>query len=176
MSTKNKTIVAVAIVVAFAVVVFSVYWFVFRKKTMIRKTGRKGKNLIKLHEGLRLQAYVCPSGVLTIGYGHTSNVRSGQSISETEAEALLNADLAVAEGAVNDAGLALNQNQFDALVSFVFNVGAGNFRGSTLLKKVKANPDDESIRAEFGRWINGSSGKLAGLVKRRADEADLYFS
>lgn len=144
------------------------------------KTSNKGVELIKQFEGLRLKAYKDQKGVWTIGYGHTGGVKSGDVITEQEAEKLLENDLKTAENAVNEQNLSLSQNQFDALVSFVFNVGTGNFRSSTLLKKAKANPDDPTIRNEFLKWnkarINGTLKPLTGLTRRRAAEADLYFT
>ncbi|MBN1989361.1 MAG: lysozyme [Bacteroidales bacterium] len=140
------------------------------------KTSQKGINLIKGHETLRLKAYLCPAGVLTIGYGHTKGVKDGDTITEQQAEQFLKEDLAEAEDAVLRTKVALNQNQFDALVSFVFNVGASKFNGSTLKKKLLKNASDKSISNEFSRWIYSKGEKLNGLVKRREDEATLYFS
>ena len=87
------------------------------------RTSRKGIEFIKAHEGLRLDAYLCPAGVPTIGYGHTHGVKMGDRITEEQAEKFLIDDLIVAETEVNRYGLNINQNQFDALVSFVYNVG-----------------------------------------------------
>jgi len=140
------------------------------------KTSRKGIDLIARHEGLRLQAYRCPAGVLTIGYGHTGNVKEGQVITEDYARYLLASDLSSAEKTVERYLPNLNQNQFDALVSFVFNVGSGNFESSTLLKKAKVNVNDPSIADEFCRWNKAAGKILPGLVKRRDDEAKLYFT
>jgi len=140
------------------------------------KTSNNGIELIKRHEGLRLNAYKCTSGKLTIGYGHTKGVKIGQTITEEEAERLLREDLIVAENEINRHNLNLNQNQFDALVSFVFNVGIGNFQTSTLLKKIKLDPNNKSIENEFKRWVY-SGGKVSlGLIKRRKEEAELYFN
>lgn len=139
------------------------------------KTSDKGIKLITAHEGLRLEAYKCPAGVYTIGYGHTRTARPGMVISKQRAEELLKDDLITAENAVNNQNLKLNQNQFDALVSFVFNVGSGNFRTSTLLRKVKANADDPSIADEFMRWNKANGRVLFGLVRRREEESKLYF-
>ena len=132
--------------------------------------------MIARHEGLRLEAYKCPAGVWTIGYGHTRTAKEGLVITRQRAEDLLKDDLITAENAVSNQHLKLNQNQFDALVSFVFNVGSGNFKRSTLLKKAKASAADPTIRDEFARWNQGGGRVLPGLVKRRADEANLYFS
>lgn len=142
---------------------------------MKMKTSDNGIEFIKKHEGLRLKAYLCPSGKPTIGYGHTKGVKLGDVITEEEAEQLLREDLIVVENEINRHNLNLNQNQFDALVSFVYNVGIGNFRSSTLLKKIKANPNDESIANEFKRWVYSNGKRLPGLVKRREEEAELYF-
>lgn len=145
------------------------------------KTSNKGIAMIKGHEGFRSRAYRCPAGVWTIGYGHTRGVHSGDVITESQAEKFLRADLETAERAVLEQKLNVNQNKFDALVSFVFNVGAGNFKRSTLLKKAKANVNEPSIATEFRKWKfakNPNTGKmevLPGLVRRREDELKLYF-
>ena len=105
------------------------------------KTGTRGKKLIKSFEGFRAIAYICPAGVPTIGYGTTringSRVKEGMKITSDEAEVFLEQDLKVFEDAINHNVLVeINQNQFDALVSFVYNVGIANFKKSTLLKKL----------------------------------------
>lgn len=132
--------------------------------------------MIRKFEGLQLAAYRCPAGVWTIGYGHTSGVVPGMRITASQVEELLAQDVAVAEGIVNDEGLGLRQCQFDALVSFVFNVGGANFRRSTLLSRVKADPNDNSIMDEFLRWVYGGGVVLPGLQKRRLEEMRLYFA
>ena len=140
------------------------------------KISNKGIELIKRHEGLVLKAYRCPADKWTIGYGHTLNVKSTDVINKEQAEYFLRQDVKSAESDVNREKLNLTQNQFDALVSFVFNLGGGNFKKWTLLRKVKANPNDPTIRAEFERWIYAGGKVLNGLVKRRKEEADLYFT
>ena len=140
------------------------------------KTSPKGITLIKEFEGLRLKAYKCPGGVWTIGYGHTAGVKPGMVISEAQAEEYLMADLIASEKYLNDLRLAINQNQFDALISFIYNVGTGNFSSSTLLSKVKANPLDNSIMDEFLRWVYSKGRVLPGLQRRRLAEMKLYFS
>ena len=140
------------------------------------KTSKAGLNIIKEHEGLRLNAYQDPVGIWTIGYGHTATAQQGQTITEKQAEALLIQDVQTAENAVNSQISApINQNQFDALVSWTFNLGSGSLFRSTLKKKVNANPNDPSIKDEFMRWVNAGGQVLNGLVKRRAKEAELYF-
>lgn len=139
-------------------------------------TSPKGIALIKEFEGLRLKAYQCPGGVWTIGYGHTAGVKPGMLISKAQAEEYLKADLIAFERYLNGLGLALNQNQFDALISFIYNVGTGNFSNSTLLRKVRANPQDNSIMDEFLRWVYSKGRVLPGLQRRRLAEMKLYFS
>ena len=140
------------------------------------KTSHKGIALIKEFEGLRLKAYKCPGGVWTIGYGHTAGVKPGMVISEAQAEEYLMADLIASEKYLNDLRLAINQNQFDALISFIYNVGTGNFSRSTLLRKVRANPQDNSIMDEFLRWVYSKGRVLPSLQRRRLAEMKLYFS
>ena len=139
-------------------------------------TSPKGIALIKEFEGLRLKAYQCPGGVWTIGDGHTAGVKPGMLISKAQAEEYLKADLIAFERYLNGLGLALNQNQFDALVSFIYNVGTGNFSNSTLLRKVRANPQENSIMDEFLRWVYSKGRVLPGLQRRRLAEMKLYFS
>ena len=139
-------------------------------------TSPKGIALIKEFEGLRLKAYKCPGGVWTIGYGHTAGVKPGMVITKAQAEEYLKADLIAFERYLNGLGLALNQNQFDALISFIYNVGTGNFSNSTLLRKVRANPQDNSIMDEFLRWVYSKGRVLPGLQRRRLAEMKLYFS
>ena len=140
------------------------------------KTSPKGIALIKEFEGLRLKAYKCPGGVWTIGYGHTAGVKPGMVITESQAEEFLKEDLLVFEKAVNNQNLSINQNQFDALVSLVYNIGIGNFKKSTLLLKVRIDPGDNSIMDEFLRWVYSKGRVLPGLQRRRLAEVKLYFS
>ena len=139
------------------------------------KASSKAYELIRKFEGKSNTAYQDSVGVWTIGYGHTGDVVKGQTITDAEVERLLAADVAVAEKVVNAQNLTLTQNQFDALVDFVFNLGSGNFQKSTLLKKIKADPNDPTIYDEFLRWVYAGGVKLLGLVRRRTDEAELYF-
>lgn len=140
--------------------------------------SNKGKNLIKEFEGLRLTAYQDSVGVWTIGYGHTGNVSKGQVITQAQADAFFDSDVQKFVNGVRSAvgNTQLTQGQFDALVSFSYNLGLGNLQKSTLLKKVKANPNDKSIRDEFLKWVKAGGVTLQGLVRRRTAEADLYFS
>lgn len=139
------------------------------------KASQKAINLIKEFEGLRLKAYLCTSEKWTIGYGHTKGVKPNDVITNEEAEKFFEEDLNVVEDEINQYNLDLNQNQFDALTSFVFNVGGKQFRTSTLLKKIKVNPNDTTIRNEFLRWIYSNGKPSMGLKRRREKEANLYF-
>ena len=141
------------------------------------KTSYIGRKLIKTFEGYRSEAYLCPAGKWTIGYGHTSGVQEGDTWSKKQADIYLQEDLQWAEKAVNAQNLDLNQYQFDALVSFVYNVGSGNFQSSTLLQKIKANPKDyAAIEEEWKKWKYSNKQVLKGLVRRRAAEFELYKS
>ncbi|WP_337871619.1 lysozyme [Ignavibacterium sp.] len=150
-------------------------------KTNSTKTVSKaGIDLIKKYEGLRLTAYKDPAGILTIGYGHTKTVKPGMSINKEMAELLLKIDLIDAENIVRDyVDIELTQTQFDALVSFVFNVGAGKFIKSTLLRLLN---DGKILEAgeEFMKWTKartpGGMKELPGLVKRRAEEKALFLA
>lgn len=139
------------------------------------KTGSKGIALIKSYEGLKLEAYKCPAGVWTIGYGHTKGVIEGQVITKDQADIFLKEDLSDAEKAVNKQNVLFTQNQFDALVSFTYNLGSGNLEMSTLLKKAKVGPNDVTIKSEFAKWNKAKGEILNGLIRRREAEANLYF-
>lgn len=133
-----------------------------------------GLALIKRSEGFRADAYRDAAGIWTIGYGHTGNVRAGDRVTPAEGEALLRADLAVAEDEVARAvRVPLRQGQFDALASFVFNLGGPALEGSTLLRKLNAG-DYAGAAAEFPRWCHAGQGVLPGLVTRRAAERALF--
>ena len=132
--------------------------------------------LIKSFEQLRLNSYLCPAGVWTIGYGHTDGVNQGMLITEKTADGFLKQDIRNAEHCINQMDVDLTQEQFDALVSFVFNVGVQAFNVSTLKKKILKNPNDPSIADEFRRWVYAVNKKLPGLIKRREQEIKLYYS
>ena len=142
------------------------------------KISPTGIKLIKSFEGLRLTSYVCPVGVITIGYGHTENVLAGAKITEKEADALLKQDLVKFEKAVlNYVTIDLNQNQFDALVSFCFNVGAQAFKSSTLVKRLNNGENPNIVAAEeLPRWNKGDGKVLEGLSRRRSAEVELFCS
>lgn len=142
-----------------------------------RRISQAGLELIKHFEGLRLCAYLDPVGVWTIGYGHTKfHARPGNCISEPEAEEILRNDVEVFEAAVSRlVKVPLTQNQFDALVSFAFNVGVGALERSTLLKKLNAG-NCQGAAAEFPRWVYAGGRRLPGLVRRRAAEKEIFLS
>jgi len=135
------------------------------------KTSKNGIDLIKQFESLRLEPYYCSAGVLTIGYGHTRTVHPNMEITKEQAEDLLKSDLEIFEKCVID----LDQNKFDALVSFAFNLGCGSLKTSTLYGMVKENPNNLYIAGEFVKWIKAGGKPLRGLLKRRLAEAQLYF-
>lgn len=138
---------------------------------------QEGIELIKSFEGLRLKAYKCPAGVWTIGYGHTKGVKEGDVITEQEAEDMLKKDVVGFEINVRGAVIPnLNDHQYDALTSFAYNVGLGNFRKSTLLRLINSGiTAREDITNQFMRWVYAGGKKLTGLVRRRTAEAELYF-
>jgi len=140
------------------------------------KTSNEGIEFIKRHESLRLHAYKDAVGVWTIGYGHTSTAKPGMVITEEEAEKLLIQNLKAVEDEINRYLLPLKQHQFDSLASFVFNVGVGAFRKSTLLKLLKMDVNHPDIINQFNRWVYGGGKILPGLVRRRKDEANLYMT
>ncbi|TNC10833.1 lysozyme [Methylobacterium terricola] len=138
------------------------------------RTNETGKDLIKSFEGLKLTAYKCPAGVWTIGWGTTLGVTKGMTITLAQAEDLFSRDLVKFEKAVEkNVTVPLNENQFAALVSFAYNLGEGNLKSSTLLKKVNAG-DFKAAAAEFPKWNKAGGKVLAGLTRRRADEAKLF--
>ena len=149
----------------------------------ITNISKKGVDLIKSFEGLRLKPYLCSAKVPTIGYGNTfyengSKVTlKDEAITEARATELLEWSLNKFEQYVDSYCIdTINQNQFDALVSFCYNLGPANLKSSTLLKKVNKDPNDPTIRAEFMKWNKAGGRALAGLTRRREAEANLYFS
>ena len=139
-------------------------------------------NLIKMFEGYKPKAYLCPASVVTIGFGSTMytdgrKIKLGDTINEQQANELLMWELRNKAFALH--GLNLNQNQFDSCLSFIYNLGIGAFAKSTLKKKISLNPNDKSIKDEFLKWnkarVNGELMELKGLTRRRIAEADLYF-
>ncbi len=138
------------------------------------KTSKEGIALIKKFEGCELEAYRCSADVLTIGYGHTQGVNEGDSCTQEEAEDLLVKDLEEFEFYVNDiVEQELNQNQFDALVAWTFNLGPTNLRSSTLLKRLNEGDFDDAPH-QIRRWNKAGGQVLDGLIRRREAEALLF--
>lgn len=135
-----------------------------------------GLDIIKKFEGLRLQAYLCPAGKPTIGWGHTYGVKMGRTISVAEAEVLLDHDYQDALSGVEELiTVPLTENQLGALASFVFNLGRGKLIGSTLRKKLNQG-DYKGAAEELDKWVYAGGVKLDGLVARRAAEKELFLS
>jgi lysozyme len=139
-------------------------------------------NLIKLFEGYKAKSYLCPASVVTIGWGSTMytdgrKIKIGDTINEQQAEELLMWELKNKSIALH--GLNINQNQYDSLLSFIYNLGIGAFAKSTLKKKILANPNDPTIKSEFMKWnkarVGGQLMELKGLTRRRIAEAEMYF-
>lgn len=130
-------------------------------------------SLTKKSEGCRLRAYQDTGGVWTIGYGHTGGVRPNQQITQQMADTLLKHDMEYAATVVNEHALPCTQNQFDALVDFVFNVGPTQFLHSTLFRLHKAGEYTKAA-AEFPKWKFDNGKVIEGLVVRRKAEQELY--
>ena len=138
------------------------------------KTSAEGIALIKKFEGLELDSYQCSANVWTLGYGHTQGVAEGDSCSEEEAEIILVNDLKEFETYVNAlVDVELDQNQFDALVAWTFNLGPTNLSTSTLLKKLNAGEYND-VPSEIKRWNRAGGQVLDGLIRRREAEALLF--
>lgn len=135
----------------------------------------EGLALIKKFEGCELEAYQCSAGVWTIGYGHTKGVAPGDSVSQEEAEQMLVDELHEYESYINEyVTVALSQNQFDALVSWVYNLGPANLKASTMLKVLNSG-DYEGVPAQIKRWNKAGGKVLQGLIRRREAEALLFI-
>lgn len=138
-------------------------------------TSRKGIQLIKDFEGLKLESYKCPAGVWTIGYGHTKGVKPNMVIDQMRADDLLIEDIAPIERLLNDLRINFRQEQFDALVLWIFNLGANAFQKSTLYIRIGSNASDEEITDEIVKWVNANKKPLLGLKKRRIAEANMFL-
>ena len=147
------------------------------------KISQKGLDLIKKFEGFSAKPYLCPAGVPTIGYGatyYTNGTKvtmSDEPISEEWAEQLLSNMVHTYEkGVISLVIPKITQNQFDALVSFAYNVGVTNFRKSTLLRLINKDPNNPEIATQFMKWVRGGGKVINGLIKRRQIESKLYFT
>ena len=138
------------------------------------KISSNGIDLIKHYEGCETEAYLCPANVWTIGYGHIKGVKEGDVITEQQAHDMLVEELEEYEGYVNTkVTVDLNQDQFDALVSWVYNLGSGNFTSSTLLKVLNSG-DYAGVPEQILRWNKANGQVLEGLSRRRESEAELF--
>ena len=138
------------------------------------KISQEGISLIKKFEGCELTAYQCSAGVWTIGYGHTKGIEEGMEITQQEAEDMLVEELHEYENYINDNVTApLSQNQFDAMVSWVYNLGPANLKSSTLLKVLNAG-DYDGVPAQIKRWNKAGGVTLEGLIRRREAESLLF--
>ena len=148
---------------------------------MITRTSAEGKELIKAFEGFAARPYICPAGYWTIGYGHLITYDDalplrwrGQVLTEEMALHILESDLTVREKAVMRlVDVPLTQGQFDALVSFVYNLGAGRLQVSTLRRRLNRG-DYDGVPSELGKWVYSKGQKLGGLVRRRAAEVIMW--
>ena len=137
--------------------------------------SQKGIDLIKTFEGCKLFAYRDSVGIATIGYGHTKDVRMGMSITQKQAEEFLKSDIKPVERILNGMGINYTQGQFDALTSWIFNLGQGAFKSSTMYKKIVARANDVEITDQMVKWVNAGGRPLLGLKKRRVAEANMFL-
>jgi len=136
--------------------------------------SQNGLELIKHFEGCELEAYKCAAGVWTIGYGHIKTAEEGMVISQSYADELLEGEIVEYEDYVNTAVTApLSQDQFDALVSWTFNLGNGNLNASTMLKVLNRG-EYEEVPNQMKRWNKAGGKVLEGLIRRREAEANLF--
>jgi lysozyme len=142
------------------------------------KTSQKGIDLIKEFEGYSERAYMCAGGKYTIGYGHTRGVEPGDTCTREQAERYLREDLQDAEEAVMALiSVPLTQNQFDMLVSLVYNIGSGNFYDSTIRRVINLRiGDKEEYRRAWMMWVKSRGKVLKGLIRRREAEFKLFSS
>ena len=137
--------------------------------------SKEGLSLIKKFEGCELEAYLFPAGVWTIGYGHTKDVKEGDKINKEEADYLLQEEMIEYESYINDfVEVPLNQNQFDALCSWVYNLGPTNLKNSTMLRVLNEEKYAD-VPQEIKRWNKAGGEVLDGLIKRREAEAKMFL-
>jgi lysozyme len=141
----------------------------------VREINKAGIDLVKRFEGCKLAAYKCPAGVWTIGYGHTGDVKEGMRITPHQADVILDYDLGRFAKAIHSRFPSLNENQYAACVSLAFNIGVTRFLSSTLAKRIAAK-DFDGAADEFLRWDKAGGKVLAGLVRRRIAERDLFLT
>ena len=170
-------IAASATTVAVALAVYFLYYLPNKKTMENKKLSAKGAFFIKLKEGFRSVAYNKLDSIWTIGYGHTLGVTQGMTCTRAEADTWFLQDVAKCEVSVNKQNLTLSQNQFDALVSYAYNIGVGAFERSNLLAMIKSGKPEAEIRKWWTtHWITVSMEVIPGLVTRRAEEAAMFFA
>ena len=140
------------------------------------KTSGIGLNLIKLHEGFKKNVYICPAGKRTIGYGHVLRVGDKTTITPQEADELLIQDVEKCEAVLNSIIFEYRQNEFDALVSLIYNIGVTAFKQSSLMKKLKRKATRQDLAVEFDRWIFIGRLVSQGLRNRRRKEKALFLA
>jgi lysozyme len=138
-------------------------------------TSQKGIDIIKEFEGCVLKAYKCPAGVWTIGYGTTQGVKPNMVITQAQAETFLKRDIKPVERFLNSMGINYTQGQFDALTSWIYNLGVGNFESSTMYKYIVSHKGDEAITDQMVKWVNAGGRPLLGLRRRRVAEANMFL-
>ena len=139
------------------------------------KISNSGLSLIKRYEGCRLKAYKDSVGVWTIGWGNTSHAKAGIAITQQQAETFLKEDIVPVERVLNGIGVNFTQNQFDALCSWIFNLGTANFNSSTMRKYIVARKSDVEITDQLVKWHNAGGEPLTGLKRRRVTEANMFL-
>lgn len=135
----------------------------------------KGIELIKAFEGCKMFTYRDIVGVATIGYGHTKGVKMGQAITQKQADEYLREDLQECEKALNECNVNFRQEQFDALCSWIFNLGMGAFKKSTMLVRIQTGASDVAVTDQLVRWYNTGGKPLLGLKRRRIAEANMFL-
>lgn len=141
----------------------------------LMKTSNKGIELIKKFEGCKLYAYRDSVGIATIGYGRTKGVKMGMSITQSQAEHFLKEDIEPIEKELNKLNINFKQNQFDGLVSWIYNLGVGNFNSSTMKKYIVARKNDIEITDQMVKWYNAGGKPLLGLKRRRVAECNMWL-
>ena len=141
----------------------------------LMKISQKGIDLIKKFEGCKLYAYSDSVGIPTIGYGHTNGVKMGMCITQKQADDFLRDDVTICEKALNTCRTNFTQNQFDALCSWIFNLGTANFNSSTMRKYIVARKSDVEITDQLIKWHNAGGNPLTGLKRRRVAEANMFL-
>jgi len=139
------------------------------------RVSQKGIKMIKDFEGCKLAAYKDSVGIPTIGVGHIKGVKMGMKITQAQADKFLAEDLAAVEKCLNNLGVISKQNQFDALASWIFNLGVGNFNSSTMKKYIVAKCSDIDVTDQMVKWCNAGGRPLLSLRKRRVSEANMYL-